>query len=108
MPDVAVKRGDTKTLVFDLDRNLAGVASARVRIAETIGGALAVDRDGTITDVPNGIVQLGLLTSDYGAAPKLQAGKQYYVEVETLPGPLTHPDVASKPYLIMVVLADLG
>lgn len=107
MPDVSVKRGDAKTLVFNLGRNLAGVASATVRIAETIGGVLAVNRAGTITDVPNGVVQLGLLTSDYGVG-KLEAGKQYYVEVETLPGPLTHPDVASKPYLIMQVLADLG
>lgn len=107
MTDVAVKRGDAKTLVFNLGRNLAGVASATVRIAETIGGALAVNRAGVITDVPNGVVQLGLLVSDYGVG-KLEAGKQYYVEVETLPGPLTHPDVASKPYLIMQVLADLG
>jgi hypothetical protein len=107
MPDVAVKRGDAKTLVFDLGRDLAGVASATVRIAETIGGALAVSRAGVISDVPNGIVQLGLLTSDY-AVGKLEAGKQYYMEVETLPGPLTHPDIAGQPYLILVVLADLG
>lgn len=107
MPDLAVKYGDAKTLVFDLDRNLTAVASARVRIAETIGGALAVDRDGSITDIPNGIVQLGLLTTDYGTN-KLEAGKLYYIEVETLPGPLTHPDVYSKPYLIMQVLAQLG
>lgn len=107
MPDVAVKRGDAKTLVFNLGRNLTGVASATVRIAETIGGVLAVNRAGVITDVPNGIVQLGLLTSDYGVG-KLEAGKQYYIEVETLPGPLTHPDIAGKPYLIMVVLPDLG
>lgn len=107
MPDLSVKYGDTKTLVFNLGRDLTAVASATVHIAETIGGALAVNRAGSITDIPNGVVQLPLLAGDYGTN-KLEAGKQYYVEVETLPGPLTHPDAYDKPYLIMVVLPQLA
>lgn len=107
MPDLSVKYGDTKTLVFDLDRNLTGVASATVHIAETIGGTLAVSRAAAITDVTNGIVQLPLIVGDYGTG-KLEANKLYYVEVETLPGPLTHPDVHAKPFLVMSVLQALA
>lgn len=107
MPDLSVKYGDAKTLVFDLDRNLTGVASVTVHIAETIGGVLAVSRAGVITDVTSGIVQFSLLVGDYGVG-KLEAGKLYYVEVETLPGPLTHPDIHGKPYLVLSVLQALG
>jgi hypothetical protein len=47
-----------------------------------------------------------LATSDYGTtSAKLQAGKRYLVEIETSPGPLTHPDTT---YEILRVLQDLG
>lgn len=105
MPD-SVKRGDAKTLKWKLGRDLTG-AAARVIIASKAGAVPAVDRNGTITDAPGGIVSLALTAADYGVG-KLEAGNVYLVEVETTPGPLTHPDGTSEPYETLTVLADLG
>jgi hypothetical protein len=100
-----VKRGDTKTLRWDLGRDLTGVSSVRVIMAATAGATPVLDRAGTIDSPPTaGIVSLVLAPTDYGSA-KLQAGKRYLVEIETSPGPLTHPDTT---YEILRVLQDLG
>ena len=100
-----VKRDDTKTLRWDLDRDLTTVDTARVIVAVTPGGTPVLDRDGTIdSPATDGIVSLTLATSDYGAS-KLEVGPQYLVEIETSPGPLTHPDTG---YETLRVIQDLG
>jgi hypothetical protein len=100
-----VKRGDAKTLRWDLGRDLTGVSTARVIISPRIGATPAVDRDGVIdSPATAGIVSLALLVTDYGST-KLQAGQSYLVEIETMPGPLTHPEVD---YERLEVVADLG
>jgi len=106
-----VKRGDTKTLQWNLGRDLTDVTTARVLIKPTPAGTAAVDRNGVIVNPPtNGIVSLALLTSDYGAG-KLEVNTRdrpyYYVEIETSPGPLTHPDDAHA-YERLYILQDLG
>ena len=102
MPD-SVKEGDAKTLRWNLGRDLTGVTEARVIIAVQPGVAPAVDRAGVIeSPTANGIVHLALTTDDYGTG-KLQPGV-YYVEVETSPGPLTHPDDG---YETLTVISDL-
>jgi hypothetical protein len=84
---------------------LTAVSTARVIVAETPGGTPVIDRNGVIdTPASAGIVSLTLATSDYGAA-KLQVGPLYFVEIETSPGPLTHPD---GDYETLRVLQDLG
>lgn len=100
----SVKRGDTKTLKWDLGRDLTGVTSARVIIAAKAGDTPAIDRDATIDDATRGFVSLALQATDYGAE-KLEAGEVYQVEIETLPGPLTHPD---NGYAALTVIDDLG
>lgn len=101
-----VKRGDTKTLRWSLGRDLTGV-TVTVKMARTIGGTLAINRAGVV-DAPAtaGIVSLALLTTDY-AAGKLEAGNVYLVEIETSPGPLTHPD-DDNAYETLLVRPDLG
>jgi len=99
-----VKRGDAKTLRWDLGRDLTGI-SARVIVAPSPGATPAVDRSGVVdSPATAGIVSLTLATSDYGAG-KLEAGRDYYVEIETSPGPLTHPDIGHE---TLRVLQDLG
>lgn len=103
-----VKRGDLKTLKWNLGRDLTGVTSARVIIATKAGAVPAVDRNGVVVSpATDGIVSLALTAADYGVG-KLEAGNVYLVEVETTPGPLTHPDGTSQPYETLTVLADLG
>lgn len=103
----SVKRGDTKTLKWDLGRDLSAVTAARVIIAAKVGSASVLDRNGVITDAVNGLVELALTVDDFGVG-KLEAGTTYLVEIETQPGPLTHPDDVAKPYETLRVLADLG
>lgn len=104
----SVKRGDTKTLKWDLGRDLTGVTTARVIISKAAGVTPAVDRSGVIVSpATGGIVTLALAAADYGAG-KLEAGNVYLVEIETSPGPLTHPDGGAAPYATLTVLADLG
>ena len=104
MPD-SVKRGDAKTLTWNLGRDLTGVSDARVIISLSPGSTPAVDRNGVIDAPPTaGTVSLTLAPSDY-AANKLVAGRKYLVEIETLPGPLTHPE---NGYETLEVTADLG
>jgi hypothetical protein len=101
-----VKRGDAKTLRWNLGRDLTAVSIARVIIAPSPGATPAVDRNGVIDAPPTaGIVSLALAAGDY-AANKLVAGKDYYVEIETSPGPLTHPDTGL--YERLSVVQDLG
>lgn len=100
-----VKRGDAKTLRWQLGRDLTAVSTTRVIIAPQPGGTAAVDRAGTIdTPATAGIVSLTLAVGDYGAG-KLIAGNEYFVEIETTPGPLTHPDTG---YEKLRVIQDLG
>lgn len=102
-----VKRGDLKTLRWNLGRDLTGVTTARVIIAAKAGDTPVVDRNGVIDDIPTGIVSLALTAADWGVG-KLEAGNTYQVEIETSPGPLTHPDDPSRPYEQLHVIADLG
>jgi hypothetical protein len=100
-----VKRGDAKTIRWTLGRDLTGVSTARVIMAAEPGATPVLDRDGDIDSPPTaGIVSLTLTTGDYGAG-KLEAGNSYLVEIETAPGPLTHPDTT---YERIVVIQDLG
>lgn len=100
-----VKRGDAKTLRWNLGRDLTGVSTARVVMAASVGATPVLDRNGVVdSPATAGIVSLTLVAGDYGAG-KLEAGKSYRVEIETLPGPLTHPDTT---YETLVVLQDLG
>jgi hypothetical protein len=101
-----VKRGDAKTLRWNLGRDLTAVSTARVIISPSPGATPVVDRNGVIdSPATAGIVSLALAAGDY-AANKLVAGKEYYVEVETSPGPLTHPDAGL--YELLLVVQDLG
>ena len=101
-----VKRGDAKTLRWNLGRDLTAVVTARVIIAESPGATPVIDRAGVVDAPPTaGIVSLALVAGDY-AANKLVAGRDYYVEIETSPGPLTHPDAGLYEYL--TVVQDLG
>lgn len=102
----SVKRGDAKTIKWDLGRDLTAVTSARVIIGK-LGATPVIDRNGTIDDAVNGIVSLALTPTDY-AADKLVAGEVYQVEIETSPGPLTHPDGGAAPYASLTVIADLA
>jgi hypothetical protein len=101
-----VKRGDTKTLRWNLGRDLTAVVTARVIIAPEPGATPVLDRAGNIeAPATAGIVALTLDVADY-APTKLVAGTQYLVEIETSPGPLTHPD--SDGYETLHVVQDLG
>lgn len=100
-----VKRGDGKTLRWDLGRDLSAVTEARVIIARRAGQTPVVDRPGVIeSPAADGVVSLTLAPDDYGDG-LLEAGRTYVVEVETEPGPLTHPDSG---YEKLKVVADLG
>lgn len=106
MPDT-VKRGDAKTLRLDTGRNLTGVSTARVIISPYPGATPAVDRSGTIPDPAAGIVTLALTTGDYGPTKLYPRKDPFLVEVETEPGPLTHPDDPHA-YEKLYVLKDLA
>lgn len=107
-----VKRGDAKTLKWNLGRDLAGV-TPRVIIREPAAGvAAAIDRPGAIQAPPSdGIVTLALVAGDYSPTKLRVTGSPdlpyFVVEIETTPGPLTHPDDASG-YERIYVLQDLG
>lgn len=104
-----IKEGDARTLRWNLGRDLTGVTSARVIISVRAGDTPVVDRGATIEDpVTDGIVSLTLGPDDYGSSGLSVHGREsmtYQVEVETEPGPLTHPDDG---YETLTVLADLG
>jgi hypothetical protein len=107
-----IKRGDTKALQWNLGRDLTAVTTARVIIKAPGASAAAVDRNGTIVSPPTGgIVSLALQTNDYGAGKLEVTGApdlpHYLVEIETSPGPLTHPDDAHG-HERLYVLTDLG
>jgi hypothetical protein len=107
MPHTA-KRGDTKTLQWNLGRDLSSVTQARVIIKPTPTGTAAVDRNGTIVPpATNGIVSLALLTTDYAASKLYPRSDPFLVEVETSPGPLTHPDDPHA-YERLYILQDMG
>jgi hypothetical protein len=104
----SVKRGDTKTLRWNLARDLTTVAAARVIIKPNAGAAAAIDRNGTIdAPVTAGIVSLVLATGDFAAGKLEVRDDPYLVEIETTPGPLTHPDDGRK-YELLYVWQDLG
>ncbi|MQA01875.1 MAG: hypothetical protein GEV07_03800 [Streptosporangiales bacterium] len=75
-----------------------------------MGDPLIIDQAGTIEDFTDGttptrrIVAFTLATSDYSAG-KFVAGETYLGEVETQPGPLTHPEDGN---FTITVVADLG
>lgn len=104
----SVKRGDTKTLRWNLGRDLTGVSTARVVIKPHPTATAAIDRNGTIdTPVTAGIVSLPLLTTDYSPTKLYPRSQPFLVEIETMPGPLTHPDEAHQ-HEHLYVLQDLG
>jgi len=100
-----IKEGDAKTLRWNLARDLTAVSTARVIISAGPNSTPVLDRNGAI-DAPAsaGIVSLALVAGDY-AANKLVGGNVYRVEIETSPGPLTHPEGG---YETLTVTADLG
>lgn len=104
---LSVKRGDAKVLRIGLQRDLTGVSSVRLFVAEKPGQTLVLDRAGVVVDEASGEVTFTLTADDYGEG-KLEAGGAYIGEVQTLPGPLTHPDSATAPYIELDVVADLA
>lgn len=103
----SVKRGDTKTLRWNLARDLSG-ATARVIIKAHPTATAAVDRAGTVDNPATaGIVSLALQAADYSATKLYPRSDPFLVEVETTPGPLTHPDDAHQ-YEHLYVGQDLG
>lgn len=102
------KRGDAKTLRWNLGRSLAGVTTARVIISPHPGATPVIDRDGTI-DAPAsaGIVSLALTATDYATTKLYPRDDPFLVEIETEPGPLTHPDDAHH-YERLYIDPDLG
>jgi hypothetical protein len=107
----SVKRGDTKTLRWNLGRDLTGVTQARVIIKANPTATAAVDRNAVIeTPVTAGIVALALIAGDYGPGklePQTATLPYYRVEIETSPGPLTHPDDPHQ-YERLYIWQDLG
>jgi len=104
----SVKRGDIKTLRWNLGRDLTGVSTARVLIKAHPTATAAIERNGTIdTPITAGIVSLALQAGDYAAGKLTPRSQPYLVEVETSPGPLTHPDDDHQ-YERLYVTQDLG
>lgn len=107
-----VKRGDEKTLRWDLARDLADVTIARVIISRRPALTPVLNRNGEIEDAATGtptrrIVALTLTEDDYGVG-KLEPGRTYLVEVETTSSDgtvLTHPD---DRYEHLTVVTDLA
>lgn len=110
----SVKRGDAKTLKWNLGRDLSAATSARVIIAAAVGATPAIDRDGVIeSPASDGIVSLELDPATDYAAGKLEltadgGRRQYLVEIEVQPGPLTHPDTVANAFGTLTVLPDLA
>jgi hypothetical protein len=100
-----VKRGDTKTLRWNLGRDLSGVTEAKVIVKPDPAATPAVQRNGTIDDAVGGIVSLPLIASDYDVGKLYVRPDPFLVEVQTQPGPLTHPDDG---YELIYVVADLA
>lgn len=106
-----VKRGDLKTLRWNLGRSLSGVTEAKVLIRAPGASSPLIARNGTV-DAPAsaGIVSLALVAGDWAGgmlAPTDPDGPipHYLVEIQTQPGPLTHPDDG---YERLYVDQDLG
>jgi hypothetical protein len=103
-----VKRGDAKTLQWNLGRDLSDVDTARVLIASHPGATAIIDRNAVIDDpATDGTIHVALAATDYGAGKLIARSQPYVVEIETLPGPLTHPDDAHR-YERLFVVQDLG
>lgn len=105
-----IKEGDARTLRWNLGRDLTGVDAARVIISVRPGVTPAINRAGTIEDpATDGIVSMAITGDDYAehklAVPAGRDKREFQVEIETTPGPLTHPD---NGYETLTVLADLG
>ena len=100
-----IKRGDAKTLRWNLGRDLSGVTTAKVVIKSDPVASPVVERNASIDDAVGGIVSLPLTTADYGTAKLHVRPDPFLVEVETQPGPLTHPDDG---YELVYVVADLA
>jgi hypothetical protein len=113
---LSCKRGDLKTLVFDPNRDLSGVDEARVLIRAPGAVAPVINRVGTkVPPTPpdtTWLVTLNLLAEDWTDPTKLEVTDpdgipHYLVEIQTTPGPLTHPDHHPR-YVLMYVEPDLG
>jgi hypothetical protein len=103
-----VKHGDVRTLTFNLGRNLTGVTQQRVVIRSDRKATVAVDRNGTIVgNATDGIVALALASGDYVAGKLDPSPYPYWVEIETQPGPITHPSGIPGPYERLWVYPDL-
>lgn len=85
-----IKEGDVRTLVWNLGRDLTGVASAEVIISDQSYNAL-IQRSGSIIDIPGGLVGLALTTNDWNTGVLDKGEYEYLAEVK-LPGPIRHPD----------------
>jgi hypothetical protein len=104
----SIKRGDTKTIRWNLGRDLTGTSQARVIIKPHPTATAALDRNGVIDTPPSaGIVSLALVAGDYGTGKLTPRAAPYLVEIETSPGPLTHPDDPHQ-YERLYVYQDLG
>jgi hypothetical protein len=104
----SIKRGDAKTLQWNLGRDLSDVDSARVLIASHPGATAIIDRTAIIDDPATaGTIHVALAASDFGAGKLVARSQPYVVEIETLPGPLTHPDDARR-YERLFVTQDLA
>lgn len=100
-----LKPGNVRTLRWSLDRDLTGVANARVLVARSAADPAFIDRDGVIEGPPTeGIVSLAVTADDYGTGKLEPRSLPYLVEVMT-PEPLTHPDAGYEHIYVMDDLA---
>lgn len=99
-----VKYGDERTLQWQLNADLTTASGVTVIISASPFKEAVIARAGTIVTPATGIVSLTLDTSDYGTG-LLEAGENYLVEVEVLPGPVTFPECG---YEDLTICYDLG
>lgn len=97
MPD-PIKRGDSPTLVWELDPLPANATSAKVIIRPAFGGVAIVSRAAEL-DVAERRVSIVLSTAET-STPGL-----YRCEVEISPGPVTYPSAGYDP---LQIVPDLG
>jgi hypothetical protein len=92
-----LKIGDERTLRYDLRRDLTGVLTVTFRVVDDVGGPLIINRLGVIVDAVDGLVDLAVQASDYGAG-KLEMSDRYpdrrpfLLEAVTNPPSVTHPN----------------
>ena len=92
-----LKVGDVRTLPYDLRRDLTGVLTVTFRVVADVGLPLIISRAGTIVDAADGLVDLDILSGDYGAgllemSARYPDRRPFLLEALVEPGHVTHPN----------------